>query len=63
MASQRIRAMKLTLPALFGEVWLRLPVNVQRMFVTLRCNPRALLSPGAVNIRNYRAQINLLRGK
>ena len=31
-----ILAVKLTLPMLFGEVWLRFPVKVQRMFVTLR---------------------------
>lgn len=34
--SYRIRAVKPTLPVLFGEVWLRLPVKVQRIFVTLR---------------------------
>ena len=31
-----IRETKPTLPVLFGEVWLKLPVNVQRTFVTLR---------------------------
>ncbi len=31
-----IREMKLTLPVLFGDVWLRFPVKVQRMLVTLR---------------------------
>ena len=34
--THRIRAVKLTLPVLFGEVWLKFPVNVQRMLVTLR---------------------------
>jgi hypothetical protein len=31
-----MRAMKETLPALLGEVWLTLPVKLQRMCVTLR---------------------------
>jgi hypothetical protein len=31
-----MRVVKATLPVLLGAVWLKLPVKVQRMWVTLR---------------------------
>ena len=38
-----IRVTKLTVPVLFGDVWLKFPEKVQRMLVTLRLTTVVLL--------------------
>src|SRR5688500_18141188 len=40
-----MRAVNETLPVLFGEVWLRLPPNVHRIFVTKRSYPAGAPPP------------------